>query len=126
MDKSVPRGSIEGAATPPCSKSYAQRALAAALLTHGETTLRNIEFCNDTLAALHCIETLGAKVERVDDCTLKIRGGLNPAGNRLEVGESGLATRLFTPIAALCNQKIKIDGEGTILSRPIDMMTEPL
>ena len=32
MDTSVPRGRLSGVATPPCSKSYAQRALAAALL----------------------------------------------------------------------------------------------
>ena len=35
MDTSVPRGQIAGVATPPCSKSYAQRALAAALLAKG-------------------------------------------------------------------------------------------
>lgn len=126
MDKSVPRGSIEGALTPPCSKSYAQRALAAALLTPAESTLRNIEFCDDTLAALHCIETLGAKVEKINDNTLKITGGFNPVGNTLYVGESGLSTRLFTPIAALATERIKIDGTGSILSRPMSMMIEPL
>ena len=33
MDKTVPPGRVKGTLTPPCSKSYAQRALAAALLT---------------------------------------------------------------------------------------------
>ena len=32
MDITIPPGSVAGALTPPCSKSYAQRALAASLL----------------------------------------------------------------------------------------------
>ena len=102
MDKTVPPGRVKGTLTPPCSKSYAQRALAAALLSEEPTVLRNLEFCDDTRSALHCIRTLGARVERVDATSLSIRGGLNPHGRTLEVGESGLATRLFTPIASLC------------------------
>ena len=100
MDKSVPRGRLSGTITPPCSKSYAQRALAAALLAEGETVLRNLDFCDDTLSAIRVIETLGAKVERLDERTVKVRGGLAPQSNLLNVGESGLATRMFTPIAS--------------------------
>ena len=126
MDKSVPRGQISGVVTPPCSKSYAQRALAAALLAEGETVLRNLDFCDDTLSAIRVIETLGAKVERLDERTVKVRGGLNPQSDTLNVGESGLATRMFTPIASLCNTPITVNGEGTILYRPMHMMIEPL
>ena len=78
MDKSVPRGCVAGKITPPCSKSYAQRALAAALLTDGESVLRNLEFCSDTLSAIGCIETLGAKVRHIDDRTIAVTGGLSP------------------------------------------------
>ncbi len=126
MDKSVPRGRLKGKLTPPCSKSYAQRALALALLAEGESTLRNIEFCNDTLSAIKCIEALGAQVRRLDDTTLSVRGGFAPRDNVLNVGESGLATRLFTPIAALWDQPVVITGEGTLLHRPMTMMMEPL
>ena len=126
MDTSVPRGQIAGVVTPPCSKSYAQRALAAALLADGETILRNLDFCDDTLSAIRVIETLGAEVERLDERTVKVRGGLAPKSNTLNVGESGLATRMFTPIASLCDVPITIQGEGTLLYRPMNMMIEPL
>ena len=126
MDKSLPRGQLSGVITPPCSKSYAQRALASALLAEGETTLRNLDFCDDTLSAIRVIETLGAKVERLDERTVRVSGGLNPQSDSLNVGESGLATRMFTPIASLCNTPITIQGEGTLLHRPMDMMIEPL
>ncbi|MBQ3581677.1 MAG: 3-phosphoshikimate 1-carboxyvinyltransferase [Alistipes sp.] len=126
MDKYVSAGSIKGTITPPSSKSYAQRAIALALLAEGRTTLRNLEFCKDTRSALHCIEALGAKVEVIDDSTLSIEGGLKPQSNVLHVGESGLATRLFTPIASLNPTPLTIEGEGTLLYRPMTMMIEPL
>jgi 3-phosphoshikimate 1-carboxyvinyltransferase len=82
--------------------------------------------CRDTRSAIAAIERLGAKVEIIDDNTLIIDGGLNPQTNVLNVGESGLSARLFTPIAALASAPITIEGEGTLLHRPMAMMVEPL
>lgn len=126
MDKSVSVGSVKGIIAPPSSKSYAQRAIALALLAQGKSILRNIEFCKDTRSALSCIEALGAKVEVLDHNTIAIEGGLRPQTNTLQVGESGLATRLFTPIASLWHEAVTIQGEGTLLHRPMIMMIEPL
>ena len=126
-DSTIPIGKrLRGAVTPPCSKSYAQRALAAALLASGRTTLRGIELCRDTLSAMAAIKLLGAEVEIIDDNTLVINGGLKPRTQTLNVGESGLAARLFTPIAATAGVPITIEGEGTLLHRPMAMMVEPL
>lgn len=126
MDKSVSGGRLKGVVAPPCSKSYAQRALAVALLAKGRSVLRNMDFCKDTLSALDCIQMLGAKVERTDDNTIVVDGGLAPQSGSLCVGESGLSARLFTPIASLCREPIVINGEGTLLYRPMDMMIHPL
>ena len=126
-DSTVPLGNrLRGEVIPPCSKSYAQRALAAALLASGRTTLRGIELCRDTRSAIEAIRTLGARVEIMDDNTLIIDGGPNPVADGLNVGESGLAARLFTPIAALCDKHMLIEGEGTLRHRPMAMMAEPL
>ncbi|MBP3425827.1 MAG: 3-phosphoshikimate 1-carboxyvinyltransferase [Rikenellaceae bacterium] len=126
MDKTVRRGRVTGCVTPPSSKSYAQRAIAAALLAQGTTTLRGVELCDDTEAALDVIQTLGATVEKIDNHTYKIEGGLAPRTNLLNIGESGLSTRLFTPIASLCNTPITLTGHGSIMRRPVAMMTGPL
>jgi 3-phosphoshikimate 1-carboxyvinyltransferase len=95
-------------------------------MAEGETVLRNLDFCDDTLSAISVIEALGAKVERLDERTVRVRGGLAPMCATLNVGESGLATRMFTPIASLCNKPITIQGRGTLLYRPMHMMIEPL
>ncbi|MFI3265648.1 MAG: 3-phosphoshikimate 1-carboxyvinyltransferase [Rikenellaceae bacterium] len=126
MDYILRKANINGTLAAPASKSYAQRAVAAALLAKGESTLFGMELCNDTQAALDTAERLGAKVEKIDDTTYKITGGLDPIDYKVNIGESGLATRLFTPICTLADKEIVISGHGSIMNRPIDMMQGPL
>ena len=126
MEKTIHPSQVSGEVRPPCSKSYAQRALAAALLTDGETTLSNIELCDDTRYAMNVITGLGASVWQTGPTEYVIRGGLAPITDTINTGESGLATRLFTPIAALCDRRMTITGTGTMLRRPIGMMIDPL
>ncbi len=127
MDKIIIPGVVEGEVDPPSSKSYAQRAIAAALLADGTSVLSGIEMCDDTAAALRVVQTLGAKVENPSPGTFAIMGGgLDPKSYTLDIGESGLSTRLFTPIAALSPTPITITGHGSILKRPMDMMLAPL
>ena len=127
MDKTIRRSRAEGSVTAPSSKSYAQRAVAAALLCEGTSTLTNMILCDDTRAALQVAADLGAEVEAgTDGTTYTIRGGLRPHAQAIHIGESGLAARLFTPIAALCGERITITGRGSILRRPLAMMEKPL
>ncbi len=126
MTVTVIPAAVRGTLAPPPSKSYAQRALAAALLADGTSLLHNIGCCDDTLAALRCIEALGARTERLDPQTLAVHGGLRPATGTLHVGESGLAARLFTPVAALCDRPVRIEGAGTLLRRPMGPMLDAL
>lgn len=140
MEKILTSGRIGGRVSPPCSKSYAQRALAASLLAEERSVLHNLEFCDDTLSAIRCIETLGAHVARIGADTLAIDGGwhpadapdglttgaLRPTGDTLHTGESGLSTRLFTPIASLAGHPLRIVGEGSLLHRPMQPMIATL
>ena len=126
MEKTIHPSQVSGEVRPPCSKSYAQRALAAALLADGETTLSNISLCDDTRYAMNVITGLGSSVRQTVPTEYVIRGGLAPITDTINTGESGLATRLFTPIAALCDRRMTITGTGTMLRRPIGMMIDPL
>ena len=126
MEKTIHTSQVSGEVRPPCSKSYAQRALAAALLSDGETTLSNIELCDDTRYAMNVITGLGASVRQTGPTEYVIRGGLAPITDTINTGESGLATRLFTPLAALCDRRMTITGTRTMLRRPIGMMIDPL
>ncbi len=41
-------------------------------------------------------------------------------------GESGLLTRMVTPVAALLSHEVEITGHGSLTKRPIDMVEVPL
>lgn len=116
-------GTIHAAA----SKSSMQRACAAALLTVGETTLINPGKSNDDLAAIDVIQKLGAVIINNADGSLLIRSkGINPVNPQINCGESGLGIRMFTPIAALSNKPVQLNGTGSLLSRPMDFFDEIL
>lgn len=118
---SVLKGSIVAAA----SKSSMQRACAAALLSEGASEIVNPGKSNDDLAALDVIQKLGARVVNNEDDTLTIFSrGVDPAGEEINCGESGLGIRMFTPIAALSNKPITINGTGSLLTRPMHFFDE--
>jgi 3-phosphoshikimate 1-carboxyvinyltransferase len=118
---------IKGILTAPTSKSSMQRACAAALLHNGKTVISNPGKSNDDLAALDIIQKLGASVSSLEDGNLLVSSNDNftPSGDGgINCGESGLSIRMFTPIAALSDQSITINGTGSLLKRPMDFFDE--
>ena len=55
-----------------------------------------------------------------------IGGGLRPKANEINCGESGLAARLFLPVAALHHGALTIIGKGTLSDRPMAGVKEAL
>src|SRR5215203_6155002 len=90
---------ISGALFAPASKSAMQRACAAALLSKGETVIHNPGISNDDKAALNIIQQLGAEVVTKGETILVKSKGVQPVGNTLDCGESGLSIRMFTSVA---------------------------
>lgn len=125
MQITVQRSKISGEVIAPPSKSYAQRALAGALLAKGSTTIRNPSRSEDAAAAMGIIRQLGASIEDHGD-HLIIGGGFNPKGQKLDCGEAGLSLRMFSPIAALADQTMLMNGSGSLLKRPVQMITDSL
>lgn len=104
-----------------------QRALAFALLAKGQTLLSNVSWSDDCVAASNIITQLGAKVKQLSAKQLLIDSdGLAPLSSDIRCGESGLALRLFAMLAALCNQKMTMQGRGSLLKRPIDFFEKNL
>ncbi len=128
----------------PASKSFAQRAIIAAALAEGESRLGGYSPCGDNEAAIEVAKALGAKViaaepeARQDSTAIEsasfsgktlIIEGIGSSANipeKINVGESGLLTRLMIPLtAALGNgNQIEIDGIGTLPTRPLKGASE--
>lgn len=130
----------------PASKSFAQRAIIAAAMADGESRLGGYSPCGDNEAAIAVAKALGAKVRiESEDGSLQVGAlrqnspaieatshsgstliieGIGSSVNipeKINVGESGLLTRLMIPlVSALGNgNQIEIDGIGTLPTRPL-------
>jgi 3-phosphoshikimate 1-carboxyvinyltransferase len=118
---------IKGSIQAPASKSSMQRGCAASLLFKGTTIIRNPGHSNDDKAALGVIQDMGAVVKQLNDGSLQITGGgVSPDCDAVNCGESGLGIRMFTPIISLSNKRITINGEGSLVTRPMDFFDEVL
>ena len=126
MKVTIHPSQLKGIIQAPASKSSMQRACAAALLSKGTSTIYNPGHSNDDKAALDIIQKLGAIIE-VDSSELKVQSqGINPIANEINCGESGLSIRMFTPIVALSNKEITINGSGSLETRPMDFFDDIL
>lgn len=115
---------ISGDIDAPTSKSSMQRGCAAALLQDGDTIINNPGGSNDDLAALEVIKILGATVLNEGNKIHINSKGVKPVTGEMNCGESGLGIRMFTPIAALSNTAITVNGTGSLLTRPMDFFDE--
>ncbi len=126
MKVTIQPSQLKGIIHAPASKSSMQRACAAALLSKGTSTIYNPGHSNDDKAALDIIQKLGAKVE-VESSEVRVQShGVNPIANEIDCGESGLSIRMFTPIVALSDKEITINGSGSLETRPMDFFDDIL
>jgi 3-phosphoshikimate 1-carboxyvinyltransferase len=95
------------------------------MLSRGKCIISSPSYCDDSLAAISIITGLGAKAELLPD-RLVVESGGDTKEKILNCGESGLATRMFAPIAALFSEEITLTGENSLMKRPMTMIEEAL
>ena len=102
-----------------------QRVIAGAFLANGETTIHNPCRSDDCLAALGIIQAAGATVVPGTSILISKNTPVNPP-KEVFCGESGLGTRMFTPILSLFQEEITILGGGSLKSRTMNMLSSVL
>ncbi|HEY1869826.1 MAG TPA: 3-phosphoshikimate 1-carboxyvinyltransferase [Chitinophagaceae bacterium] len=126
MIATIKPSSLKGNIQAPASKSSMQRACAAALLTKGRSVIHHPGHSNDDKAAMDVIRRLGATTEINNEQLIINNNGIDPLSTEVNCGESGLSIRMFTPIIASADKEITINGEGSLLKRPMDFFDEIL
>ncbi len=131
MKVTVFPSTLSGKVFVPTSKSIAQRVVACAVMAQGETRISHFPKSDDCQHALEIARSLGAVV-RLDNEQWVIKGGYpfnfqsdirQPKGV-LFCGESGLAARMFSPIAGLWHEEIVVEGAGTLVKRSMQTLEE--
>jgi len=110
---------IGGNIAAPGSKSVTIRAVAAGLLAPFGTVIHRPSGCEDARVALEIAGKMGAQI-RTDGETIEMTGGLKPFEGGIHCGDSGLAIRLFSAIAALYDFPVEFTGDATLQKRPMN------
>lgn len=130
MTRQIIPGRAAGTVQAPPSKSMAHRLLICAGLCQEESTISGLEFSEDILATIDCLEAMGASIRRDTAAGRAIIRGTNPRaliGNtvlRLPCRESGSTMRFMLPLALLGNRPVFLEGKGRLPQRPMDIYEE--
>ena len=124
MDLTIYPSKLAGEVTPPSSKSQAHRALIAAALGGGISTISNLADSQDIQATRRCLSALGALVEDLGPGTLRVHGRGNSIPQAgpfptLDCGESGSTLRFLIPVALLVQGQAAFTGRGRLMERPL-------
>lgn len=129
MIKIVSPIKLKGSISIPASKSDSQRAILCATLSQGKSVIYNIGYSNDELNMLRVAEELGACIKCVDNKRRIFEiDGTNAFQKdaKVEIGESGLGVRLLTAVLSSFPNTYVINGEGSLVTRPMDFYTKNL
>ena len=116
-----PTGPVEVTLAVPGSKSLTQRALIAAALAKGQSTLVGPLVSEDTEYSSAALAQMGMSITKEPDYWLvdgqagRIGAGTAP----IYLGNNGTATRFLTSVAALSDFAWTIDGDERMHQRPI-------
>ena len=98
------KSTLNGSVLIPGSKSHTIRAVAVAALADGQSNIRHPLSSNDTLSAVDCYRSLGAKIDTgiPELWTVQGTGGhIKTENQTIDVGNSGTTLRLALASAAL-------------------------
>ncbi|MBE3595098.1 MAG: 3-phosphoshikimate 1-carboxyvinyltransferase [Candidatus Carbobacillus altaicus] len=113
----------------PGDKSISHRAIMLASLAEGETAIHGLLWGEDVLATKHMFEAMGVKMRVMDD-RLTISGvglnGLTAPQHVLHAGNSGTTARLVLGVLAGQDFFSVLDGDDSLVRRPMARVVEPL
>jgi 3-phosphoshikimate 1-carboxyvinyltransferase len=128
MKEIKPVSHINAAITVPGSKSITQRALIAAALAEGPSTLLTPLASEDTAYTSAALNAMGIGIDQSGDTwTVNGTGGrIKTPDREIFLGNNGTATRFLTSVAALGHGIFTIAGEKRMEERPIAPLMQAL
>ncbi|MCI5195490.1 MAG: 3-phosphoshikimate 1-carboxyvinyltransferase [Candidatus Electrothrix sp. AW5] len=129
MREITPIDTLDATVDVPGSKSLTQRALIAAALAQGESTLIGPLASDDTAYTIKALRQMGIAVDDSDPSSWVVQGSGGKIARPEEdifLGNNGTATRFLTSVAALGQGRFRITGGNRMAERPIDPLIHAL
>lgn len=120
---------IDATVEVPGSKSITQRALIAAALAEGTSTLIGPLISEDTTYTIGALRSMGIEIDDSDSSRWIVKGSggrIREPAREIFLGNNGTATRFLTSVASLGHGTFKITGDPRMSERPIDPLMTAL
>ena len=125
MNKKITRPKkLRGTIVPPGDKSISHRALILNSIAGQTATIKGILESEDIQSTINCLKQLGVGIDIHNDGSYRVKGrginGLKAADDDLDCGNSGTTIRLLMGLIASVNGTMRLIGEDSLQSRPME------
>ncbi|MBW2328942.1 MAG: 3-phosphoshikimate 1-carboxyvinyltransferase, partial [Deltaproteobacteria bacterium] len=120
MIELTPIKTLDAVVEVPGSKSLTQRALIAAALADGQSSLIGPLASEDTGYTIGALRLMGIEVDDTDPAQWEVqgtRGKIRQPDQDIYLGNNGTATRFLTSVAALGHGRFRISGDERMAER---------
>ena len=120
---------IEAEIQVPGDKSMSHRAVLLSAISNGTCVVRGFLPSQDCQCTVKAMRDFGIAIEQPEETTLVIhgqRGVFHPPGQAIDCGNSGTLMRLLCGLAATQPFESRLVGDGSLSSRPMRRVIEPL
>ncbi len=124
-----PAKNILGSLRLPGDKSISHRYGMLGAFAEGVSRFTNFSTGADCASTLACMEALGAKVRRCEDCSVEVTGvggQVTPASAPLDCGNSGSTMRMISGLLAPQQGRFTLIGDESLSRRPMRRIEKPL
>lgn len=99
------------------SKSLIIRHLMISLFHDNAVILRNVQFCDDVVAAINLLKSYGKTIDILAENTIKISGQTHKSPEEIYCGESATLLRMIIPIHHSSQNIGRYNGDKTLINR---------
>ncbi|WP_334293883.1 3-phosphoshikimate 1-carboxyvinyltransferase [Acetitomaculum ruminis] len=121
--------SLKGEINIPGDKSISHRAIMLGSLAQGESHISNFLTGEDCLSTIDCFRKMGVDIH-LSDKNVSIKGNglhsLKKPSSLLYTGNSGTTTRIISGILSGQDFETQLNGDASIMKRPMSRIIKPL
>ena len=124
-----PARNVHGSLRLPGDKSISHRYAMLGAFAEGVSRFTNFSTGADCASTLACMESLGAKVNRLGHEAVEITGvagRVTPANHPLDCGNSGSSMRMISGLLAPQQGSFTLVGDPSLSRRPMERIRKPL
>jgi 3-phosphoshikimate 1-carboxyvinyltransferase len=124
-----PARNVHGSLRLPGDKSISHRYGMLAAFAEGVSRFTNFSTGADCASTLSCMESLGAKINRINNEAVEITGVagcVTPSNHSLDCGNSGSTMRMVSGLLAPQQGDFTLVGDASLSRRPMERIRKPL